>query len=325
MSSARAGGSVAMVEIKFVRADLPQTHVKPIQEALTTLHKRCVVANKDNKKKSKSAQRTDFAKALKLSLDDSFGPHWHVIVGEKIGFACKKRQHTMGVWKIDGTMVVIWQSPGIESDVPAATSAPSPTATETDSVADSSEAAAAIRVLEPATIEEDSEVGRVVAALREELARRPDEETDMQSLAQDVRERLTTAFGTIWHVIAGAEFVIEAAEDRRNHVVVVMGKTRLVCFQHEQFKGGREIDFEKIINALPYLLLAFMCFAFMTFNTVCKEEFPDPHSPFRAMLHRKFCGGHISENTLQYYGGGALVVFFMGRRTYRTTDRKSVV
>lgn len=46
MSSARAGGSVAMVEIKFVRADLPQTHVKPIQEALTTLHKRCVVANK---------------------------------------------------------------------------------------------------------------------------------------------------------------------------------------------------------------------------------------------------------------------------------------
>ncbi len=34
------------------------------------------------------------------------GPHWHVLVGTSLGFACKKRNKTMGVWRIDNTMAL---------------------------------------------------------------------------------------------------------------------------------------------------------------------------------------------------------------------------
>merc|ERR1711974_588077 len=138
----------------------------------------------------------------------------------------------------------------------------------------------------------------------------------MGALAQSLRRQLTASFGTIWHVAVGNDFVVEAAEDRRNFVLMTTGKLRVVCFQHEQFKGGSNFDFGKLVSSLPYLVLFALCMCFMTMSSVCKDEQPDPQSPFRAMLHRRLCGGDVEQN-MQYVGGGILVMFFMGRRTYK--------
>merc|ERR1719277_578400 len=221
-------------------------------------------------------------------------------------------------------MVVLWQSPGIEEkESEAETDANSGAAAEGEKPSENDEgqssasvAASTIRVLEPAQLEEGSETAAVAAALRGELAAREGE--DVQVLAPALRKRLTTDFGTIWHVVAGSDFVVETAENCRNYVLATTGKTRVVCFQHEQFKGGTTINWDRVINSAPYLLLTILLLGFMTMNAVCKDEAPDPHSPFQAMLHRKLCGPE-AEQKLTYVGGGILVLFFMGRRTSRSS------
>lgn len=303
-----------MVEVRVLRTDLPAKHRKPILEAVELLYTRHVKSAGD--KQNKNTRRANFAQALKQSLDESFGFHWHILVGEKIGFACKKRNETMGVWKIsDGSdaavMVVIWQSPGIEEPEPAAG----------DAGEEPQEAQAAgqasVRVLEPAKVEEGSETASVVASLRSELGRRGDLGTvDSQELAQVLRRRLTTDIGPIWHLAVGHDFVLEAAEDRRNHVALVAGKVRVVCFRHEQFKGGSNVDFGKILASLPYLFLAIFCLGYMTLTSVCKEEPAAAESSFRAGIRQRFC--HLDwENYLSYFAGAALVCLFLGRRGRR--------
>mmetsp|Transcript_57627 Transcript_57627/g.166862 ORF Transcript_57627/g.166862 Transcript_57627/m.166862 type:complete len:334 (-) Transcript_57627:113-1114(-) len=306
------------IEARLVRSDLPATHRKPITQALVELYKRNVVDSKD--KKNKNAKRADFARAMKASLDTSFGTHWHVLVGERLGFACKKRNETMGMWKIDDTMIVIWQSPGIEppeeegAPTPWAAPAPGAPAAEAD-VASSGKQAPKVLEPPPEEIQTGSDVAKVAELVCEEMARQHD---DTQLMALDIRRQLTSEFGTIWHVVAGSDFVLEAAEDRRNHVLVTTGRTRLVCFQHEQFKGGFKIDWDKLFTAMPYFVLAFICFSFMTMGAICRDAEPDPRSPFRAMLHRRVCGENAEDN-LQYYGGGALIVMFIIRRAFKTT------
>lgn len=67
-----------------------------------------------SKRKAKADCWTNFAQHLKLSLDKHMEPHWHVLVGENLGFACKKRNQSMAVFRCEGVMIVIWKSPGIE-------------------------------------------------------------------------------------------------------------------------------------------------------------------------------------------------------------------
>lgn len=329
--------------VRLVRTDLPPKQRKPIREAIQILYKR-TFKNGDSKDKrggsSRNAQRAELAKALKHSLDQSFGPHWHVLVGEKSGFACKKRNETMAIWRVDENQVVMWQSPGIE-EPEAEEASPNESRSESsegnvDAAAegegveskeavdagvqkkdDMAESAGIIKVLEPAKLEEDSEEARVVDLLRKELAT---PESDRQLLSARVRRRLTEEFGTIWHVMAGSDFAVEAAVDRRNHVLVTSGKTRLLCFQHEQFKGGTKVEWGKITKALPYLLLTILCLAFMTMQAMCGDEEPvaGSQSKFQIFLREKLCQGDW-ESRMQYLGVGALGCLAMTRFAKRMT------
>lgn len=180
------------------------------------------------------------------------------------------------------------------------------------------EPALTIKVLEPEKPEEGSKTAEVIAALRSELAS-AGANADTQALALQLRKRLTADFGTIWHVTTGHDFVLEAAENRRNHVLLSTNKMRIVCFQHEQFKGGTKVDWGKLLSTLPYFLLAFFCFSYMTLNSMCNEENPDPSQKLRQSIRTRFCSGDW-EGNLQYVGGGALACFFLSRRAKRAAS-----
>merc|ERR1719394_618854 len=132
-----------------------------------------------------------------VSLDESFGEHWHVLVGGKNGFACKKRNNTMGVWKIDegksAFTVVIWQSPGIEEVQATANvdDAPCADVSEDSDLTKGKSTQVTIRVLEPGGVEDGTETAAVVELLRSDLAKRNIDNTDMQELARAIRTSLT--------------------------------------------------------------------------------------------------------------------------------------
>jgi len=294
-----------MAEVRLIKTDLPNDRKKPIKDAISLLYKRHV--SKASDKKNKNASRGDFAKALKMSLDESFGLHWHVLVGEKLGFACKKRNQTMALFRVEESMVIIWQSPGIEAPEPAAEAAD--VAEEGSRVADASPN---IKVLEPEKLEDGSTTADVVAALRSELAGA--DTGDTQELASALRTRLTADFGTIWHVAAGNDFVLEAAENRRNHVLLSANKMRIVCFQHEQVQGGIKVDWVKLLGSLPYLLLGIFCFAYMCLNLLCKDK-PDPSQMHS--IRNRVCGTDW-EGNLKYVPVAALVCLFVSKRANRS-------
>mmetsp|Transcript_91592 Transcript_91592/g.262389 ORF Transcript_91592/g.262389 Transcript_91592/m.262389 type:complete len:230 (+) Transcript_91592:3-692(+) len=215
-------------------------------------------------------------------------------------------------------MVVIWQSPGIEEPEPSAASAD---AASEAKPAEGGKAAEkhTVRVLEPSTVEKDSELASVVETIKSELAELGEDDT--QALAQALRAKLTADFGTIWHVAIGHDFVLEAAEDRRNYVVLTTGKLRVCCFQHEQFKGGIQLDFGKMVATLPYLFLTIMCFGFMTLNSVCKDANPAAHTGFKAVVRDAFCQTDW-ENNLQYFGGAAMVCLLFSKYNKRVANMK---
>merc|ERR1719188_1496948 len=116
---------------------------------------------------------------------------------------------------------MIWQSPGIEEPDPLARDADeAKPPEETGEGADGSKAAEppTIKRIEPKEIEDGSSVAKVEEALLDELSR-ANPGGDKQVLASAVRKRLTDDFGTIWHVAAGNDFVLEAAENRCNHML----------------------------------------------------------------------------------------------------------
>lgn len=263
-----------MVESRLIRSELPSKQRKYIQDALNKLYSE-LVKNSDDKKRSKLLRWADFAKAFRDSLDGSCGAFWHVLVGQQLGFACKKRNQTVGIWKIDDCMVVIWKSPGFEP--PEQVAATAAVVAATVGAAEGSAAAqghgdAKLQVLQPSEMDDASELKSMVASIREELRTAP---IDNQELAQVLRQRLTTDFGTIWHVMTGTEFVVEAAESRRNFLLATIGKTRIVAFQHEQIMGStllERVDFWKLLSTLPYLCMLLVCFGYMTLSSVCRED-----------------------------------------------------
>lgn len=305
-----------MLSIKLCKTDIPKKQRKPIHDAVCLLYKRHVKDKENDKKRSKQARWNDFASALKQSLDQSgFKPYWHVLVGTSLGFACKKRNQTMGVWRVDGCMIVIWKSPGIEpvtstsneeidgaateTSADASPSTPGDTvpddATEDvdadvadtgpekstsvdaasdpplNATADRKTATRGLRVLEPSQIEGGSEVEGVITTIREVI--QSTSITDTQELAQLLRKRLTQEFGTIWHVVTGSEFVVDPAIERRNFVLAVAGKLRIVCFQHEQIEGTK-MDYSKILKTLPYILFIIFGIYYVTKNSVCVDGLP---------------------------------------------------
>ncbi|CAE7306102.1 unnamed protein product, partial [Symbiodinium necroappetens] len=103
--------------------------------------------------------------------------------------------------------------------------------------------------------------------------------------------RLTTDFGTIWHVISGNKFVVEAAVNCRSKFHVQIGEMKVVGFQHEQFSEGLlpHLTLENLIAGLPYLLMIFLCFAYMGLSSLCKEGEPDPTTSLLLQLKKSLC------------------------------------
>merc|ERR1712085_178194 len=99
----------------------------------------------------------------------------------------------------------------------------------------SQEGALPLHVVRPAAadVEEGSEVSRAIAVMHDVL--RENSSEDVQELSKLLRRRLTKELGTIWHIAAGSNFIIEPAENCRNFVLASFSKDmRIVCFQHEQ-------------------------------------------------------------------------------------------
>lgn len=324
-------------EVRLVKTDLPQEQRRPIQAAVEQLYLRDGKPHSRgaNDKRTNAKRRLDFANSLKGSLDESLGAHWHVLVGERIGFACKKRDSTMAIWKIShggvepNLLVVMWKSPGIEQDAPVAVEG-----TEEDEGVES-----LVKIEEqdpdekrdrdePIEGEDVHPSGRgmaaIVEAVRNEVGK-PAFAERLEESAQRLRRRLTTEFGTIWHVAVGEEYAFACASDRRHYVVASVGKVRAVCFQHEQFTGGGvKIDWARLYASLPYLLAAFLCIAYVSLNAVCVEGQAPPSPEARGMkpfLQRNVCGMEWEQN-LQYVAGAALVCFFFGRSHQKMQGRR---
>lgn len=307
-----------MEAVRLARSDLPAKQRKPITDAVQLFYHQHV--KKGDAKRAKTSKWADFAKELKQSLDGNLGPHWHVLVGAKLGFACKKRNGTMAVLRVQDCMVVVWQSPGLEEPEPLGPEAPDAGAAADDSPAadsgggeESSPAAAGaptLKVLEPSAIEAGSDREKVVAVLKEEFRNTE----DMQALAQAVRKRLTAELGTIWHVVTGTEFVAEVAEDARNYVIAQAGKRRIVCFQHEQF-CPRTIHWKVIMSALPYLFVTIFLLGYMTMNSLCGDEIT-PDRTVSLKMKARLCHGDW-ESKVNVLGICAMVSLFLTRMTNR--------
>lgn len=254
------------------------------------------------KKRNKAGRLGDFVKALKQSLDNAYKPHWHVMAGNSLGFACKNRQRTVGVWHItpvakDGKelkvgwrlMVVIWKSPGLEPLSPGlldrernvdsaeeATEGTAASSTVDESKSASREnatpGASSLHIVQPpaAEVGEGSEVESAIAVLRDVASKNA--ALEAVELSKLLRRRLTKELGVIWHVAVGREFVIEPATCCRNYVLATLGKDlHVVCFQHEQMEGDK-IQWRKIISGLPWLLVVFVCFGYMAFQNLCEKK-----------------------------------------------------
>ncbi|CAE8638267.1 unnamed protein product [Polarella glacialis] len=211
-------------------------------------------------------------------------------------------------------MVVIWRSPGIEEVDKVVKDEPGPTV-------DSKELA--FKVIQPSEIEAGTQLEQIVAAVQDELPRLPE---DGQVLAQALRRRLTADFGTVWHVVAGTDFVIEAAEDRRNFLMVSIGKLRVVCFQHEQFMGSggllSMIDWNKILQSIPYFLMIVLCFLYMTLTNLCQEGRGEVKLQIGKRLQAYMCSDDW-ENNLGMLGACVLGSSFCMRKVRLMRDAQN--
>lgn len=273
---------------KLVRSDLPAKDRKRFTDAVIQMWDKHVTNGAGNRQKSQEKSRERrweaFASALKVSLDKNLGAHWHVLCGTSLGYACKKRNKTMGVWRIEECMVLIWKSPGIEEISKDA----EPPVKEEGGTGEGPKRPKP-QLLEPAEVEEDSELGRIWAMLKGELSEI--KELEGHAVATRLRQRLTSEFGTIWHVAAGTNFAIEAADNARNMLTISHGKLRVACFQHEQMSEGflAGMDASLLLEGLPYLLAALVCFVYMGLAGLCKEGAAKPMLSLAQMAQEKMC------------------------------------
>eukprot|EP00435_Cladocopium_sp_Y103_P069421 s1031_g33.t1 len=296
------------VEGRLQKHDLLPRERKKIQDAVNTYYNLHVAFNQD-KDLTKEERWRQFAKILKTALDRNLGEHWHVAVGNALGYACKVRQRAMGVWKFgsrDGCVVIIWKSPGLEplDQNGAQADKAKPTVSKVKEV----------RVVFPNSSDCESEA-KIIEAVCQEVASL--DIKDEQLVATALRKRLTTDFGPIWHILAGAKLVVEAAENCRNPFCIEVGGMRVHGFRHEQLNTGffPSLDFATGLKALPYLLMTFLCFAYMGLSSLCKEvpeARPAQSDLSFGFLKETLCHEHW-ELSLRTFG--VIVIGFKGVRS----------
>ena len=282
------------VEGRLQKHDLPPRDRKKVQDAVNTYYNLHVKFNRD-KDLTTQERWTQFAKILKNALDRNLGEHWHVAVGNSLGYACKVRQRAMGVWKFgsrdDGCVVVIWKSPGIEPQKNEA-EAEEAEAEKAEKAEKTKKKTKAKETKDPTVIYHtySEETTKIVETVCKEVANL--DTKDEQLVATTLRKRLTTDFGPIWHILTGSKFVVEPAGNCRNRFCIEAGGMQVLGFQHEQLSTGLlpSLDFATVLKALPYLLMTFLCFAYMGLSSLCKEV-PEGQQPdaILGFLKEKLC------------------------------------
>jgi len=278
-----------VLEVKLARSDLPRKDLQPIQDALCQLWN----TTKDQKHKTDAAHWAAFARVFRASLDQSLGGGWHVVVGNHFSYALKKRNETMGEWKVgEKCRVIIYQSPATEPPLP-------PRETQEDEVVDA-RGAATLKVLSPPKVEAGSQLERVVDNIRESV--RHCEISDAAAL----RVRLTEGFGPVWHVVTGNEFAFEPAQGNRNFVSCSSGKAKVVCCQHEQ-EPQMTVNWRRFWATTPWIILFILLMG--TFK-LCRG--PPPESWPRSQVYERFCESPWEDN-VKWICITAVIVFLSRR------------
>lgn len=279
------------------KTDMIGKDIKAVTGVVNAAYGRFLGSSKglENVRHDKINKWTELARGLKASLDSSLGPHWHVLLGTHLGFAAKKRNQNMGIWRAGPLMLVVWRSPGREEQPEAslviASAAPADHAAEPGRFS--------LRLAQPKSVAAGSSEEMIASAVKTELSSMPESDlSNMEKFAQRVRSRLLEDMGPIWHVIVGSEFAVEMADDRRNHVVMTYGKTRIVCFQHEQeLRCRARVDWEKMFfRCWPWLLAVLVCFLGMALHMVCGGKEPALDRKWAWRLRGQVCIEGLGSN-----------------------------
>jgi hypothetical protein len=285
-------------------SNLPKKDNAPVLAAVRKLYIEIVEGDgkASSKKTHKAGKWKDFANRLRRSLDVSFEPHWHVLVGQSFGFHCKSVK--MAQFVISGCKdlkssesltVIIWKSPGSEpltseseaspktdgsssaAENPSEDSKPEETSDSRADEPGNASSSSRFHLLHPVEneIEAGSEIEKTVHVLRDVL--QSEHPKDTADLAKHVRKCLTEKVGTIWHVIIG-DYVLDHAEDCEVSVTASFGKDgKITCFRHAQI-APKLIDWTRIASAIPYAILVFVCSSYVAFHTICNRGNTDTDS-----------------------------------------------
>mmetsp|Transcript_41938 Transcript_41938/g.100797 ORF Transcript_41938/g.100797 Transcript_41938/m.100797 type:complete len:326 (-) Transcript_41938:167-1144(-) len=273
------------VESRVVTTAMGRKDAKFIRDACSEIYMRCVFQTdadlkekKDKKKLTKEEKHQDFVTSLKYVLDNRFQPHWHVVCGDKLGFACKYRLGQMIKIKLNdgsydwskssqgGLLIVCYKSPGEEGVLTPLTedqkkARKSQTVPKSFKV-DSRPKAESAKYEEGVT---DKAVETITTCLSEMSLE------DEQFFATYLRRQLTEASSPVWHVLVGSDFYIAPAENVRSEIWASVGKVKLNVFRHEQVMAG-QWNTAKIMQAVPYLIVIIACIAYIMRKGMCEDE-----------------------------------------------------
>jgi len=205
-----------------------------------------------------------FVTMLKNLLDRRFRPRWNVLCGQNVGYSAKFRKGTLGIYKMDKTYsVVVYKSPATEIVDAQAPLWEIPTAVPKRQVE-------FLHYPQEGAISYTLDTSKIKEFLQRTCVHFGKDD-DPLDLSAKVRNLLTREFGQIWHVYVGSDFIAECANNRRNDFLISVGKTKLLCFQHEQHDPPR-VDWLKLLNALPYAMFMVFILLFLAFSAMCGEN-----------------------------------------------------
>jgi len=201
-------------------------------------------------------------------LDRRFQPDHHIICGEKVGYAAKCRQNSNCTLTINKTLtVVIYKSPAREIRPP-------PYAATDDYQLPENDGLKKVTVLhcpEAAAGNSYTEHTNDILDLLKRYVSHFEKDDDPLVLAQRVRLALYRSFGPIWHVYVGDEFIAESAINRRNDISLAVGKTRILCFQHEQ-EDPRGVDWAGFARISPFIVAALLFLLYIVRQQLCADK-----------------------------------------------------
>lgn len=265
------------VDVRLSKSDLPRDQRQPIHQAVVQFYNRHLKdLPADAKPEAVRERLSTFSSALKEALDaaKALGPDYQVAIGKSMAFASKNRQRTVGMWGLGPWTLLIWKAPSIEAvDEPQEISA-SPQHNIMDSQDDKkAENEVKLTVLVPAEkLEEGASEKKVIELIKQQVQVHGLKEEDSVAFSKSLRKTLSSAMGTIWHIIVSEQFAVAPALGARNFVTVRVGKLKIACWQYEQpEKPGFNFDWENFLKHGPYGLCVILFFLYVTFSNLCGE------------------------------------------------------